>query len=137
MTQWLAVIINTESGSGEPTSTFDQWSADWQVVAFSVLGLVVAMLILMWVYTSMQHPRLYLTRDRNDRPGVKFKDSELVGFPIRIGIGERSLAKGEVEIKPRVGALMSVKAEEAVGKVLEMIQANPILGLPAGEEVRK
>ena len=75
--------------------------------------------------------------DRNDRPGVKFKDSELVGFPIRIGIGEKSLAKGEVEIKPRAGALMSVKAEEAVGKVLEMIQANPILGLPAGEEVRK
>ena len=34
--------------------------------------------------------------DRADRPGVKFKDSELVGFPIRIGIGEKSLAKGEV-----------------------------------------
>jgi len=30
---------------------------------------------------------------------VKFKDSELVGFPIRVGIGEKSLAKGEVEIK--------------------------------------
>ena len=75
--------------------------------------------------------------DRNDRPGVKFKDSELVGFPIRVGIGEKSLAKGEVEIKPRAGALMSVKAEEAVAKVLELIQADPILGLPAGEEVRK
>jgi prolyl-tRNA synthetase len=75
--------------------------------------------------------------DRNDRPGVKFKDSELVGFPIRVGIGEKSLAKGEVEVKPRAGALMSVKAEEAVAKVLELIQADPILGLPAGEEVRK
>ena len=30
--------------------------------------------------------------DRDDRPGVKFKDSELVGFPLRIGIGEKSLA---------------------------------------------
>ena len=29
--------------------------------------------------------------DRDERPGVKFKDSELVGFPIRIGIGEKSL----------------------------------------------
>ncbi len=47
--------------------------------------------------------------DRNERPGVKFKDSELVGFPIRIGIGEKSLAKGEVEIKPRGGALLPVK----------------------------
>ena len=76
--------------------------------------------------------------DRNERPGVKFKDSELVGFPIRVGIGEKSLAKGEVEIKPRAGRLDVVKAEEAVGKVLEMIQARiPILSLPAAEEVRK
>ncbi len=59
--------------------------------------------------------------DRNDRPGVKFKDSELAGFPIRIGIGEKSLAKGEVEIKPRAGALIPTKADEAVAKVLGMI----------------
>jgi prolyl-tRNA synthetase len=60
--------------------------------------------------------------DRNDRPGVKFKDSELVGFPLRIGVGEKSLAKGEVEIKPRAGAMMAVKADEAVDRVLEMIR---------------
>lgn len=60
--------------------------------------------------------------DRNERPGVKFKDSELVGFPIRVAIGEKSLAKGEVEIKPRAGALLSVKADEAVAKVLELIR---------------
>ena len=60
--------------------------------------------------------------DRDDRPGVKFKDSELVGFPIRIGIGEKSLAKGEVEIKPRAGAMIPTKPEEAVAKVLELIQ---------------
>ena len=60
--------------------------------------------------------------DRNDRPGVKFKDSELVGFPIRVGIGEKSLAKGEVEIKPRAGAMVLVKAEEAAAKVLELIR---------------
>jgi prolyl-tRNA synthetase len=61
--------------------------------------------------------------DRNDRPGVKFKDSELVGFPIRVGIGEKSLAKGEVEIKPRAGALMAVKADQAVESVLSLIAA--------------
>jgi prolyl-tRNA synthetase len=59
--------------------------------------------------------------NRDDRPGVKFKDSELVGFPIRIGIGEKSLAKGEVEIKPRAGAMMPTKPEEAVEKVLGLI----------------
>ena len=62
--------------------------------------------------------------DRNDRPGVKFKDSELVGFPIRVGIGEKSLAKGEVEIKPRAGALLLVKAEEAAEKVTDLIAAS-------------
>jgi prolyl-tRNA synthetase len=59
--------------------------------------------------------------DRNERPGVKFKDSELVGFPIRVGIGEKSLAKGEVELKPRAGALQAVKADEAVQKVMELV----------------
>ena len=59
--------------------------------------------------------------DRNERPGVKFKDSELVGFPIRVGIGEKSLAKGEVEIKPRGGALMAVRATEAVERVCSLM----------------
>jgi prolyl-tRNA synthetase len=59
--------------------------------------------------------------DRDERPGVKFKDSELVGFPIRIGLGEKSLAKGEVEIKPRNGALQLVKIEEALATVLKLV----------------
>jgi len=61
--------------------------------------------------------------DRDERPGVKFKDSELVGFPIRIALGEKSLAKGEVEIKPRNGALQPVKIEDAIEAVLKLIQA--------------
>ena len=60
--------------------------------------------------------------DRNERPGVKFKDSELVGFPIRVGIGEKSLAKGDVEVKPRAGTLLAVKAESAVEKVMELVE---------------
>ena len=61
--------------------------------------------------------------DRDERPGVKFKDSELVGFPIRIGLGEKSLAKGEVEIKPRNGAMQFVKIEEAIEAVLKLATA--------------
>jgi len=62
--------------------------------------------------------------DRDERPGVKFKDSELVGFPIRVGIGEKSLAKGEVEIKPRGGALQSMKAGSAVEAVMKLLGEN-------------
>jgi len=61
--------------------------------------------------------------DRDERPGVKFKDSELVGFPIRIGIGEKSLAKGEVELKLRGGVLTPIKSGEVVAKVLELLKA--------------
>jgi prolyl-tRNA synthetase len=56
--------------------------------------------------------------DRDERPGVKFKDADLVGFPIRIALGEKSLLKGEVEIKPRTGAVQFVKIDEAVEVVL-------------------
>jgi len=59
--------------------------------------------------------------DRDERPGVKFKDSELVGFPIRVGIGEKSLAKGEVELKLRGGALTPVKVEETIAKIMEAL----------------
>jgi prolyl-tRNA synthetase len=69
--------------------------------------------------------------DRDERPGVKFKDSELVGFPIRIGIGEKSLAKGEVEIKPRGGALQAAKTDAAVEAVMKLL-ADGNAGLSAG-----
>jgi prolyl-tRNA synthetase len=59
--------------------------------------------------------------DRDERPGVKFKDSELIGFPIRLGIGEKSLAKGEVELKPRGGTLTPIKAEQAVESVAALL----------------
>lgn len=62
--------------------------------------------------------------DRDERPGVKFKDADLVGFPIRIAIGEKSLAKGEVEIKPRNAALIAVKSDEAVARVLALVKTK-------------
>jgi len=42
-----------------------------------------------------------LLDDRNERPGVKFADMELIGIPHRITIGDRSLANGKVEYKNR------------------------------------
>ena len=72
-----------------------------------------------------------LLDDRDDRPGVKFKDAELVGFPLRVNLGEKSIAKGELELKPRSGAVQMVKIEDAGKAVIEFVQsalaaANPI-----------
>jgi prolyl-tRNA synthetase len=61
--------------------------------------------------------------DRDERPGFKFKDSELVGFPIRLAIGEKSLAKGEVELKRRGGPMTLVKSEDAIPKIMELLQS--------------
>ena len=60
--------------------------------------------------------------DRDERPGIKFKDSELVGFPIRVGIGEKSLAEGMLEVKPRGGELAKIPRSEALEAVLKLCQ---------------
>jgi prolyl-tRNA synthetase len=39
--------------------------------------------------------------DRDERPGVKFKDADLIGVPLRVTIGAKGLAGGKVELKPR------------------------------------
>ena len=64
--------------------------------------------------------------DRSARPGIKFKDSELVGFPLRIGIGERSLAKGNIELKPRAGEVILCSPDEAVVQALNWFDANKV-----------
>ena len=45
-----------------------------------------------------------LMDDRNERPGVKFADMELIGIPHRIVIGDRALAEGNIEYKGRQDA---------------------------------
>lgn len=53
-----------------------------------------------------------LIDDRDERPGVKFKDADLIGMPWRITVGERGLKEGNVELKPR--SEPNPKAAEAV-----------------------
>ena len=64
--------------------------------------------------------------DRDERPGVKFKDADLVGFPFRIALGEKSLAKGEVEIKPRAGAMLAVPIDGAVEALMNLLSAGAV-----------
>lgn len=59
--------------------------------------------------------------DRDERPGVKFKDADLIGFPLRVNLGEKALARGEIEIKPRGGNLGCVKAEAALAAICDWL----------------
>jgi len=59
-----------------------------------------------------------LVDDRDERPGVKFKDGDLWGIPIRIAIGKKGLAEGKVEWKLRGGKeIEMVPAEDVAGRV--------------------
>jgi len=59
--------------------------------------------------------------DRDERPGVKFKDADLIGFSVRITAG-KTLVEGMVEIKIRsTGELLKVPVGEAVARVKDLI----------------
>jgi prolyl-tRNA synthetase len=42
-----------------------------------------------------------LLDDRDERPGVKFKDADLVGIPLRVTLGAKGLEKGTIELRRR------------------------------------
>lgn len=63
-----------------------------------------------------------LLDDRDERAGAKFKDSELIGIPIRVAIGAKSLANGEMELTVRRdGGKTPVQVEHVVNRVLESL----------------
>lgn len=58
--------------------------------------------------------------DRNERPGVKFKDADLIGVPYRVTLGKRKFEQGRVEIFERsTKAIHDVKLEEVVKSLAE------------------
>jgi len=56
--------------------------------------------------------------DRNERPGVKFMDADLIGLPLRVTVGDKSLKKGGAELKRRnSNESVVVALSEVVGRV--------------------
>jgi prolyl-tRNA synthetase len=65
-----------------------------------------------------------LLDDRILRGGVKFKDADLIGIPIRITVGKKSLAEGNVEIKLRCESQsQKVPIEKAADKTIELVNS--------------
>jgi prolyl-tRNA synthetase len=66
-----------------------------------------------------------LIDDRPERPGVKFNDADLIGAPVRITVGAKGLANGEIEIKARDGSNgekgESLALDQAVPRVVELL----------------
>ena len=63
-----------------------------------------------------------LLDDRDERPGPKFADADLIGTPIRITVGDRGLKEGMVELKVRrTGDVQNVPVDQAPAHVLRML----------------
>ena len=61
--------------------------------------------------------------DRDERPGVKFKDADLVGFPLRIAVGAKSLANGHLEWSFRKDKAKQIGApDEVLARVIEEVR---------------
>jgi prolyl-tRNA synthetase len=77
-------------------------------------------------YNQLQQEGIeVLLDDRDERPGSKFKDADLIGIPYRITIGKRFAKDGEVEVRTRKdGLTKSLSPEEAVTEVVNAIRAE-------------
>lgn len=65
-----------------------------------------------------------LVDDREERPGVKFKDADLIGFTVRVVVGVKGLARGGVEVKARRDpkeAMKVVAPADAVAAIRDLL----------------
>jgi prolyl-tRNA synthetase len=98
----FAVHLVVLAGEGSPArATADQLYADLQAAGVEALY-----------------------DDREESPGVKFNDADLIGVPLRLTVGERSLKRGGVELKPRAGGEVAlVPVTDAVARAQAEIAA--------------
>ncbi|MBI5183593.1 MAG: proline--tRNA ligase [Nitrospinae bacterium] len=75
------------------------------------------------IYNSLLDKKIdVLIDDRDDRPGVKFKDADLIGIPIQVIIGLKNLREGNIEIKiRRNGEILKWRVDTVIDKIMELI----------------
>ena len=75
------------------------------------------------IYTNLKAKGVdVIIDDRNESAGIKFKDAELTGIPVRIIVGPRTLENNEVELKTRMdGQSRNIKIEEVIVEVEKLL----------------
>ena len=76
------------------------------------------------IYSALQDAGVdVLLDDRKDRAGVKFKDADLIGYPLRITVSKNTLENNEVEIQIRkTGEALPCAIDSVATKVIELLQ---------------
>ncbi len=79
------------------------------------------------LYTNLlSHQIDVLLDDRDERPGIKFKDTDLIGIPLRVTVGARAVSEGTVDIKWRdTGETALVSVTEACTRIVSIIKSRP------------
>ena len=63
--------------------------------------------------------------DREERPGIKFKDADLAGIPLRVTFGEKNFEAGYAEIRDRrTGETVRVETGTLVDRVADAVHAK-------------
>jgi prolyl-tRNA synthetase len=78
------------------------------------------------IYEALRKKKLdVLLDDREERPGVKFKDADLIGIPYRLTVGKRYTGEGLVEIRRRRdGHTLAMPPEQAVDELVNLISTE-------------
>jgi prolyl-tRNA synthetase len=78
------------------------------------------------LYTALEAQGVeVLYDDRDERPGVKFNDADLIGIPIRLVVGGKSLAQGNVELSLRRDREKhAVAIADALGRTVELVRST-------------
>ena len=76
------------------------------------------------IYNELQKSGVdVLLDDRKERAGVKFKDCDLIGYPLRVTISPKTLESGKIEVKVRrSGEFLNFERENCVEKILELLE---------------
>jgi prolyl-tRNA synthetase len=116
----VAEVHNDDKGLVWPIAV-----APWEVVVTLVKTDEATLAVGERIYSELQFAGIdVLLDDRNERPGVKFNDAELVGIPFRVTLGPRGLADGVAEFVARADGESSEMALDAVvGHVKGLVEA--------------
>ncbi len=116
----VAEVYNDDKGLVWPVAV-----APWEVVVTLVKTDEATLAAGERIYSELQAAGIdVLLDDRNERPGVKFNDAELVGFPFRVTLGPRGLADGVAEFVARAdGDSFEIALDSVVGHVKGLVEA--------------
>jgi len=75
------------------------------------------------IYNELEEEKIdSMLDDRDEKPGFKFKDADLIGFPFKVVVGKRA-DEGIVELKiRRTGETLEVSENEVIAKIKELMK---------------